>query len=360
MRRMFSAALTIVLCAAVCNAAPPTAPFDEQNRAMLWLIMDLSSINAINGINLSREQAVKLRELARQMEAVNYKAPNWKAPYRPDLGQVRDTYLELRGVLLKGEPVSDQLDKRVGECRGVEAAVVRLSLSATGRGGQGCVQCHAPPAATDVRDLPKAVDALNKPVVKTASDLEVFLNHAGALTPPAGLLKMASLGSQVAAVLTDQQKAAMSSFTCCLVPPRSMSDPVRVGQAQSGEKEMELLRGLRSVPADWWPLAKAKSLELLQMGLAARSPGITQEQKDAACKSAMAVVEEARALSDVEFELSKDKLAGELKQIIAPNTPPSKQHEEFILAMFLLGPGSPEAYDQLLKRLSEESKPMKH
>jgi len=51
------------------------ASWDEQNHAMIYLIMDLSSINAINGINLTRDQAVRLRNLAREIKAASPQDP---------------------------------------------------------------------------------------------------------------------------------------------------------------------------------------------------------------------------------------------------------------------------------------------
>ena len=57
--------------------------WDEQNRALPYLIIHLSNINVINGLNLTPEQAVRLRALARKVEAASHSARAATAFPRP-------------------------------------------------------------------------------------------------------------------------------------------------------------------------------------------------------------------------------------------------------------------------------------
>jgi hypothetical protein len=333
-------------------AAPlPRADWSEQNRAMLFLIMDLSSINAINGINLTRDQAGKLRELARQLEAACPPRPDLKTAYRPDLGTVRDTYMELREVLLAGKDVSAALEKKVMTARGTEAAVVRLSLAKGRPAAKDCTRCHGEPAGTDVRGTEAVKTLLTQRSSSHYSPIETFMAHASGLAGWGGLLKLALFESKVDAILTPEQKEVFGSFACCLVPPKSLKDPVRAGQAAGGEQEISLLRYVRSVSAGSWPAVKTLALEMGKGLLVTRSPEITEAQKEQAARNAAQVFEKARAASDTDFELSKDQLAAELRQITGPVKSGNEKQRRFSAAMFLIGPGTVEAYDHLLQRL---------
>jgi len=61
----------LVFLAAGPAWSAPEVPWDEQNRAMGYLILHLSNINVVNGLNLSREQAVALRDAARKQAVRN-------------------------------------------------------------------------------------------------------------------------------------------------------------------------------------------------------------------------------------------------------------------------------------------------
>lgn len=352
------AVLAAALAAAAAPAAegPPPAAWDEQARSMLYLIMDLSSINAINGINLTREQALRLRALAQQVEAASPARPDLKARFRPDLAEVRDTYLELQGVLLAGREVGETLEKKVMAARGTESAVMRLAGARGRPEAEGCARCHGEPAAADVRGLAGARDALAQEPPVRGTPHESFMAHTTGLAGGEGLLALALLAPQVDAILTPEQRDAFSSFTCCLVPPKSMTDPARIGQAASNEKNVAILRWARSVPADRWPAMKALTMEMWKAGLVVKSPGLSEAEQSRACERIARVYDEARRLSDVDFELDKGRLADELGQIVLPPPTLGQRERRFMAAVFLIGSGTVEAYDRLLARLDAAAK----
>ncbi|MCX5682649.1 MAG: hypothetical protein NT049_03070, partial [Planctomycetota bacterium] len=350
----------IVLWSAVVSAAqapaPAASPWEEQVRSMLYLIMNLSSINVINGINLTHDQALKLRELARKVQAVSPPAPDVRGSLRPDLGEVRDTYIELCGVLLSGKEVAAEMEKRVGHARGIESAVIRLAADNAQPSAAGCLRCHGAPEAADVRSGPGMKTALDTNLARRPEGRDVFLSHENGLLGKEGVAMLAMLTPQVDAILTAEQRAAFESFACCLIPPKSMTDPVRIGQAASGEKELSILRWARGVPADRWPATKAASLETWKAGLVLKSPGMTEADKNKAADRIAKIYEDARALSDVDFELDKTRLADALHEISTPTQAKPDSLRKFSATMFLIGNGTVEAYDRLLERLDATTK----
>jgi hypothetical protein len=358
-RSAFAAAVMLWAAAASAAQAPTAAqqaPWEDQIRAMGYLIMNLSSINVINGINLTREQALRLRELARKIEAVSPAAPDLGGTFRPDLGEVRDTYLELRGTLLAGKEVPETLEKRIMQARAVESAVLRLAAGGAQPTATGCLRCHGAPQEPDVRGLAGTKAALEKSLAPRPAGKEPFLAHENGLIGQQGLVLLVLLAPQVDAVLTAEQRAAFESFACCLVPPKSMTDPVRIGQAAGGEKEIGILRWVRSVPEDNWPASKAWAMDLWKAGLVIKSPGLSEAEKAKACERISRIYDQARALSDVDFELDKTALADQLHEVSTPTPNKSDGERKFSAALFLLGNGTVEAYDRLLERLDTTAK----
>jgi hypothetical protein len=356
---MRNSLIALAALAAWTSSAAATqrdATWDEQNRAMIYLIMDLSSINLINGINLTRDQAARLRDLARQVEAASPPPPDLAATFRPDLAEVRDTYLEARRLLLAGQEVPEALEKRVGKARQIESRVLRLSLAGPTPGASGCARCHGAPGVGDVRTEADAKTVPEKPVPPKPPALQSFLAHESSLVSGVGLVKLAALAPQVDSLLTESQKEGLSSFTCCLVPPKSLSDPVRIGQDTSGEKEIATLRWVRGIPKANWPTVKAWLMEHWKAGIVAKSPGAGEDQKADVCDRVGQIYDQARGLLAMDFELDKNRLATQLREVVTPTKEQGQRQRRFAAAMFLLGPGSVEAYDHLLKRLDAAAK----
>jgi hypothetical protein len=130
-----------------------------------------------------------------------------------------------------------------------------------------------------------------------------------------GLLKHMSLSAEVDRLLTNSQKEILKTFTCCIIPPKELSDPVRAGQASSGEKEIEILRKVRKVPETFWPYAKSHGLKKLEQLMLLKFPGITGDKIKTICDQVGEIYEKARELPDVDFEMEKGELAAELKRI---------------------------------------------
>lgn len=336
-------ALALLAVSAVALAGEP-APWEDQLREMGHLLYRTSGANVINGINLTRDQAVRLRELALALERAGASAPDPRGEFREDLARVRETYRELYGVLSRGEEVSDDLRARVVSARFAESRAVAETLTWNeGAPKHACARCHQEPGAGARRAIPAS-----------AKKEQAFAHIAGGVGGR-GLFTLALLSKKVDAILTEAQKAVLSEFSCCLLPPKGMSDPVRVGQADVSDLALEALEKARAAPEKDWPVLKRILLDGAERIESLKRPGLSVADTSELRERVGAVYEKARRMSAMDFELEKANLARELKGPPPPRAPDDKR--SFMAAFFLLGPGSVETYDRLLERMDRPTEP---
>ncbi len=331
--------LFAVLVASTAVLAGDQAPWEDQLREMGHLLYRTSGANVVNGLNLTREQAVELRDLALELERAGASAPDPQGEFRGDLGRVRETYRELYQTLSRGEEVSDDLRARVVSARAEESKAIAESLTWNSDAPKNsCARCHTEPGTS----------SSHRPIPASAKKEQAYAHIAGGVGER-GLLTLSLLSKKVDRILTEAQKAVLSEFSCCLVPPKGMSDPVRVGQADVSDQAIEALEKARAAPEKDWPvlkrilLAGAEKIEFL------KRPDLSAAEKAEVSGRVGAVYEKARTMSAMEFELGKADLARELK---GPGpAQASEDKRPFMAAFFLLTPGAVETYDSLLERM---------
>lgn len=333
--------LAFLALTTVALAGEP-ATWEDQLREMGWLLYRTSGANVINGLNLTREQAVQLRNMARELEAAGARAPHPRGEFREDLAHVRETYRELYNVLARGEEVSDALRERVLMAREAESKAIAESLSWNAEARKNsCARCHAEPGSS-----------IRKPIPATARQEQAYA-HITACFQWQGLIALARLSKRVDALLTEEQKVVLSEFSCCLIPPKGMSDPVRVGQADVSDLAIEALEKARSASEQSWPALKRRLLDGAERIEFLKRPDLSEADKAALRERVGATYEKARAMSDMEFEIEKANLARELKGPGPAQTPADKR--PFVAAFFLLNPGSVETYDRLIERMDRSA-----
>lgn len=334
-------ALLVVSSAAL---AGDQAAWEDQLREMVHLLYRTSGANVVNGLNLTREQTVQLRDLARELEEAGASAPDPRGEFREDLGRVRETYRELYGVLSRGEEVTDELRARVVSARGAESKAIAESLSWNpGAEKNSCARCHQEPGSSS-----------RKPIPASAKQEQAYAHIAGGFDRQ-GLTALARLSKTVDGLLTDAQKAVLSEFSCCLVPPKGMSDPVRVGQADVSDLAIEALEKARSASEEGWPALKRRLLDGAERIEFLKRPDLSAADKAELRERVGATYEKARGMSAMDFELEKANLARELKGPGPAQAPEDKR--PFMAAFFLLTPGSVETYDRLLERMDRPAAP---
>jgi hypothetical protein len=200
-----------------------------------------------------------------------------------------------------------------------------------------------PPAAGEPKREPMAVT----PEIKKQLDIAHIVADYGWV----GTGLFVKVAPEVDAIIGEGRRGAFAKYSCCLVPPSDMADPVRIGQAESSEKELELLRGVRKIPAADWPAAREALCRGMDVVTELVSPGATAEKKAAAREAIGKAMDRARELGDAEFELEKETLAKAIGRLsVAPQDDwPQKA------AFFLLVPGSSGVYQSYIERLAKEA-----
>ncbi len=125
--------------------------------------------------------------------------------------------------------------------------------------------------------------------------------------------RVLELEDQVSAVLLDSQKEVLRTYKACLIPPKDLKDPVRVGQASDAAAFAPVIDRAVAVPAAAWAAGRDTFVESL----------LTEEQKhngtydpadlEKRRAAVKAVLEEARSLSPGDLMLKRDSLAERLK-----------------------------------------------
>ena len=146
--------------------------------------------------------------------------------------------------------------------------------------------------------------------------------------------EMLKLAKDVTKILNENQLVMVGTYKPCIVPQRSLTHPERVGQAGATVGMERLLKRIHDMPQPVYQQRK----EGILMGAAARLEKHTRKEVDVEKeKRRLAkIFDEARALSDLEFDLKKAELA----QKILPEENKVKTEKERLrkIARFFLSP----------------------
>jgi hypothetical protein len=145
----------------------------------------------------------------------------------------------------------------------------------------------------------------------------------------------------------------VKDFSCCIVPPKNLKDPARVGQAAENEDIIALLRGVRKVPDSLWPISRGFLQKKAEDVLAAAFPGISDDDRKIQGEKAGQILDRVRSLSDVDFEMQKEDLAKswDPKASTREKKASKPVNSGHYAATFLMLPGATRAYDSLIARL---------
>jgi hypothetical protein len=110
-------------------------------------------------------------------------------------------------------------------------------------------------------------------------------------------------------ILLESQKDVISTYKPCLIPPKNLKDPVRVGQAANRTAAGKMLERMRKLSQSRWDKMGRAILERALGHWEERKGKFSEEERSRELEKALAVVNEARALSEIEFQMKKDDLA---------------------------------------------------
>jgi len=226
----------------------------EGEARLRALFQDISTINLLNGLRLTREQTQAVLDLAREAERRRAAAPDADL-YRVTLAKALEAYEAFKAEANKGEPPGQRLSRN----------------------------------AVYYEHRIQALQA------QRARHADGFL---------------AELDQRLQKVLTEGQLQIVESFEPCLVPPRDLKDPVRAGQVES-DRGVKMLARLRGIPQGVWDREKERIAERhVKMAIEGDQIEITDATARASARRAfIEAVERARGMSDVQFEMEKGTLA---------------------------------------------------
>ena len=235
-------------------AAAELAPFQE----ILRLKLEISTINLLNGLYLSKEQTTGLLRLARE-------AQNAREEYTTGSG-------ELMGAVREAEAAFKALRAEIQK----------------GAPARGEIPQHASRINNRLKELQ---DRSNQELSARFKALEEDLGR----------------------VLTPEQLQVVNDFKPCLIPPKDLNNPVRAGQASDSPGVVRLLQRLRAIPEKRWTARRDRVVARFVEKFNQHHYKMTPEEKKAETDRILALIDRARRMSDVDFEMEKENLAEELR-----------------------------------------------
>ncbi|MFQ5506097.1 MAG: hypothetical protein ACE5F1_15070 [Planctomycetota bacterium] len=231
-------------------------PLGDGQSEIKRLRKDINLLNLLNGLHLNNDQLAKLRSVHQRLRAARARA---KPPGGGELRARKQRILalkQLRDSLLHGKRERTDLRQEISQ-----------PLDRRG---------------------PVFAQQLAEELHKTTQDCV----------------------NRVLEFLTPEQREILVAYKSCLVPPKHLLDPVRVGQASDKSYARRLLEKIRRVPA--WRFRRGETVSWLITFLQSKGGSLTDPQVALARQSLGRIVAQARALSDAEFAMQADTLAEQL------------------------------------------------
>lgn len=357
--------LPVILMLAIIaqgNGAKKYSPYEKswskQLNEMNYLIMRTSSINIVNGLWLTEEQASKLQVLCKKIDKTNPPIPDMRGAASKDLIKVRQAYIKVIPYLIKRKKAPERLKNEMNTLRILEADIIKKSIAGSQMSRyqrEGCLKCHASP-----KHFPKKhISKINLRKINAKERKAIDLAHVKGMFGHRGFYKLWELKSEVDAVLSSGQRYLLKNFNCCIFPPENLSNPTNIGQAFVSDQWIEYFRSIRKVPGSEWSNVKSLFIDPIDTLIEATLPGIQRREKKKMLAKVDALIEKSRKLDDIDFELKKEKLCEELKDALNINavvreTVQQKEIRQFTASMFLLFPGNDEVYSEVIRKIQSE------
>ncbi len=210
----------------------------------------ISFLNLLNGLNLTQEQLDKLIKLNKKYGET---AVEYEKKYREVLDDEKSVLSELEEVVRQNKPIPKKLENRVHK-------VEERS-----------------------REVKRVVDETNVKFIKTTES-----------------------------IFTEEQMEVIEDFEPCTIPPKNLSDPVRVGQASDNERVVSIMRRIRQMPQHMFD-ANLDGILDKHMEHLTKKKRLSDKEKQAERERLKGFLNMVRNMEEVEFEINKDKLAEDYK-----------------------------------------------
>ncbi len=150
---------------------------------------------------------------------------------------------------------------------------------------------------------------------------------------------MTSLTQKVKGILNENQLVLVGEYQPCLVPVRSISNPERIGQAGATEKYEKVLRRSRKGTSRRYNKYKKKVTAKLNEKLEKKIKD--EQQRKAYIQKVTNAMDQARNMSDEDFEMKKDELIKSLElpaKTTVTRRKKKKSKTDLYIARFILNP----------------------
>ncbi len=323
---------------------------------MNYLVLRTSSINIIQGLFLTPEQARQLKELAKKIESLNLSIPDTEGNTIDEFVKTRELFITIEKYLIQNKPISDSLKNEVFLTRKNETDIIKKTLiGADRRGLKGeCMVCHAPPEYFSKGDVSK----LETKKINEKKRKEIDVAHVKGIYNDEGIQMLWELKSEVDRILTNGQKYILNGFRCCLLPPDNLSDPSNIGQAFVTNEWINYFEEVRGASQEDWNNYKQLYFYPIEDIIEATLPGIKKKNKTEMMKQVEKIIESSRKMDKIDFELQKENICLSLQEALKVDfligeTTRQKEDRQFIAAMFLLFPGSVDLYDEIITKSTQ-------
>jgi hypothetical protein len=123
--------------------------------------------------------------------------------------------------------------------------------------------------------------------------------------------ELARLDEKLCEVLRPEQIQIVNTFKPCLIPPKDLRDPVRAGQAAS-DRTVKVLTKVRALPAETWARHRLVTADSFVKRVEGLRREITSDRvRDELRQWVVSRLEGVRAMSDTEFQMEKGAIAAE-------------------------------------------------
>jgi len=242
--------LLFLLLAFLCIFTSPAMgiPKGKSEEARL-LRSQIQSLNLLNSLNLSKEQMKKLIPIIKEADKARQ---NLEKSMEKQESGFNDILEEMKKQLLNSNDVSNDIKKKFQARK---------------------------------KELEKGLKSYNT--------------------------TMESLINKTKGILNENQLVLVGEYKPCLIPIRSISNPERIGQADSSEKFGKLMERIRKVPDDKYQKVREKVLSRLDEKLKTKMKD--KKKREAFIKKVGAAMDKVRLMTDEDYEMNKDKMFKELE-----------------------------------------------
>jgi hypothetical protein len=125
--------------------------------------------------------------------------------------------------------------------------------------------------------------------------------------------KLSGLEEKINGILTENQLCIIDDFKPCLIPPKNLKDPARVGQAKGDASGVvNHFDNIRKIPERRFETAKKKFIEGYIDKYEKKIEVLSPEKKNEEIQRVDNILNEVRSLKPVDYEMKKEGLAQQL------------------------------------------------